>query len=159
MFYIGGRAYTNAYFGTGRGPIFLDEVRCTSSSSQLLECHSRPILSHNCLHSADAGVGCEGIFCNGLILTTIDQVLEINSRMERWLLYCPVLICIAPCTTGQLRLAGSNITYEGRVEICMNNMWGTVCDDSWGNADATVVCRKLGYSAQGKDIYSILCTA
>ena len=85
--------------------------------------------------------------------------MEINSRMERWLLYCPVLISIAPCTTGQLRLAGSNITYEGRVEICMNNMWGTVCDDSWGSADATVVCRELGYSAQGEDIYSILCTA
>ena len=58
----GGRAYSNAHFGTGRGPIFLDDVQCTSSSSQLLECPSRPILSHNCLHSADAGVGCEGMF-------------------------------------------------------------------------------------------------
>ena len=55
-----GRTYSNAYFGTGSGPIFLDDVQCTSSSRQLLECPSRPILSHNCLHSADAGVGCEG---------------------------------------------------------------------------------------------------
>ena len=55
-----GRTYSNAYFGTGSGPIFLDDVQCTSSASQLLECPSRPILSHNCLHSADAGVGCEG---------------------------------------------------------------------------------------------------
>ena len=57
---VGGKAYTNAYFGIGLGPIFLDDVQCTSSSSKLLECPSRPILSHNCLHSADAGVGCEG---------------------------------------------------------------------------------------------------
>ena len=57
----GGTAYSNAYFGVGSGPIFLDDVQCTSSSSQLLECPSRPILSHNCLHSADAGVGCEGM--------------------------------------------------------------------------------------------------
>ena len=56
----GGIAYSNAHFGAGSGPIFLDDVQCTSSSSQLLECPSRPILSHNCLHSADAGVGCEG---------------------------------------------------------------------------------------------------
>ena len=56
----GGSAYSNAHFGAGSGPIFLDDVQCTSSSSQLLECYSRPILSHNCLHSADAGVGCEG---------------------------------------------------------------------------------------------------
>ena len=58
--YIGGRAFSSAHFGAGSGPIFLDDVQCTSSSSQLLECHSRPISSHNCLHSSDAGVGCEG---------------------------------------------------------------------------------------------------
>ena len=58
---VAGRAYSNARFGAGTGPIFLDDVQCTSSASQLLECSSRPILSHNCLHSADAGVGCEGM--------------------------------------------------------------------------------------------------
>ena len=58
---VGGSAYSNAYFGAGSGPIFLDEVQCISISSQILECPSQPILSHNCLHFADAGVGCEGI--------------------------------------------------------------------------------------------------
>ena len=60
--FAGGKAYSNARFGTGSGPIFLDDVQCSSSSNQLLECPTRPILSHNCLHSADAGVGCEGVF-------------------------------------------------------------------------------------------------
>ena len=55
-----GVAYPNAYFGAGTGPIYLDDVACTSSASQLLECSSRPLLSHNCDHHADAGVGCEG---------------------------------------------------------------------------------------------------
>ena len=55
-----GRAYSSANFGNGSGPIFLDDVQCTSSSSRLLECPSSPILLHSCLHSADAGVGCEG---------------------------------------------------------------------------------------------------
>ena len=57
-----GKAYSNAHFGSGTGPIFLDDVQCTLSASQLLECSSRPILSHNCLHSADASVGCEGMY-------------------------------------------------------------------------------------------------
>ena len=55
-----------------------------------------------------------------------------------------------PCTPGQLRLAGGNIPIEGRVEICINNVWGTVCEDSWGRVDATVVCRQLGYLSQGQ---------
>ena len=38
----------------------MDDVQCTSSANQLLECDSKPILSHNCIHSTDAGVGCEG---------------------------------------------------------------------------------------------------
>lgn len=41
---------------------------------------------------------------------------------------------------------GSNST-EGRVEICYNNVYGTVCDDQWGLLDAVVACRKLGFSA------------
>ena len=61
---------------------------------------------------------------------------------------------VAPCNTGQLRLAGGNIPNEGRVEICMNNVWGTVCDDLWSSTDATVVCRQLGYYTQGQRIFS-----
>jgi len=43
-------------------PIWLDDVNCNGHESKLIECRQNPIGSHNCVHSEDAGVNCEGDF-------------------------------------------------------------------------------------------------
>ena len=53
------------------------------------------------------------------------------------------------CNSGDLRLFGGQADNEGTLELCLNQAWGTVCDDLWDNNDAKVACRKLGFQAEG----------
>ena len=52
----------NALFGEGIGSILLDNLMCNGSENTLLDCLTSDdyIELHNCDHSEDAGVRCEG---------------------------------------------------------------------------------------------------
>ena len=54
------------------------------------------------------------------------------------------------CTEGEIRLYGGSKPNEGKLHMCINKAWGTVCLNSyWSNNDANVACHELGYSANG----------
>ena len=64
-------------------------------------------------------------------------------------LFGSIILNVIDCATGDIRLAGYNLPTQGRVEICIDGVWGTVCNNDWGTADAVVTCRQLGFRSLG----------
>ena len=56
------------------------------------------------------------------------------------------------CIDGDVRLEDGVKEYDGRIEICYNDEWGSVCDDYVNDSVAEVVCRQLGFSLYSKCI-------
>ena len=51
-----------------------------------------------------------------------------------------------------MRLVDGPSAVEGRVEVCVNETWGTICDNRWSTTDANVVCAQLGHLNRGKGL-------
>jgi deleted-in-malignant-brain-tumors protein 1 len=67
------------------------------------------------------------------------------------------VICNATveCSENEVRLMDGLTPDDGRVEICLYGLWGSVCDDAWDYRDARVVCQQLGYN--GRELFPIMC--
>ena len=61
------------------------------------------------------------------------------------MLYSALILIKPVCSAAiQVRLEGNVLNSSGRLEVFYNNSWGTVCDDSFDNNDASVACFMLG---------------
>jgi len=64
--------------------------------------------------------------------------LEAVDRVENTFFIIKIVLLLLT-----VRLGGSGLPLEGRLEVYYNGSWGTVCDDSFDIVDATVACRSI----------------
>jgi len=77
---------------------------------------------------------------------TFDDTPNCNHREDAGVQCLPIRIC----DDGDVRLVGGSTPMEGRVEVCMNEVWGSVCDSLWSSNEGRVTCRQLGFSQFGE---------
>lgn len=50
------------------------------------------------------------------------------------------------CNEGATRLVNGTLDREGRLEVCANGVWGTVCSIKFALSAAYVTCKQIGHT-------------
>ena len=55
-----------------------------------------------------------------------------------------------------MRLADGVLAQEGRVEVCVNGVWGSICGTGWNTIDGYVLCKEAGFDDAGLKLHILL---
>ena len=123
---IGGSIIDNGNYATDNfmNISLFDRVSCTGSESSISQCTLVP-----------SDPSCTPYCSTNLGLRCYDNTIPSNQCSPE----------------GSLRLADGVIDNEGRVEVCVNGVWGSVCDQGFDKTDAHVVCQQLGHPELGNN--------
>ncbi|XP_062608301.1 deleted in malignant brain tumors 1 protein-like [Saccostrea cucullata] len=114
-----GRIVNRRQGGNTFGELYIKGFKCTGAERTLAGCKFGTIGLGDCSNTGAIEVEC------------YTEVKRYKEYMKRF-----------------IRLVNGTSSNEGRVELFIHGRWGSVCDHSWDDNDARVVCRSLGYSGK-----------
>ena len=65
-----------------------------------------------------------------------------------WQIFSHADLVLAGCTNGDIRLVDGKNKHEGRVEMCVDGIWGAISAYSLTFQAARVICEQLGYPSE-----------
>ena len=122
-------------------------MNCTGVESNIWDCPYDDSY-HYCNNYQDAAVVCQCMYNKNDMLTIVLSFTSLDTNYT----------VDTSCNNGDVRLVGGINELQGRVEICYNKMWGSVCHNSWSTYDANVLCKQLGYQPTGRYLYETTVT-
>ena len=115
LYLTGGQATSEASFGTGTGPIWLDAVDCSGDEPSVGHCYHNAWGVHDCTHAEDAGVICGKITAKSGMAT---KVISLARATITWRL---VPSCCIQSSVRDMKIFGAHmyvgvhITHRGHI--------------------------------------------
>ncbi|XP_060561518.1 scavenger receptor cysteine-rich type 1 protein M130-like [Ruditapes philippinarum] len=158
-------SYSSVY-GQGTGAIYIGDMGCSATKTHVNQCSFVPPRRRYCSHSRDMSLVCTpcgkptiqyGSFSsfNGTVLTA---KCDVGYQPETITFDChengtwlQTDKCSSkysyPLEIRDLKLVNSYGHHEGRVEIQVDGIWGTICSNNFTITEANVICHMLGLEA------------
>ncbi|KAL4241093.1 Neurotrypsin [Mactra antiquata] len=142
--------------GRGGKNFLLDEVECRGDEESIAQCEHSGWKQHDCYSWEVAAVQCSEETREEEQEEGCKEMEEFTCTIDKTCIFleevCDNVCQCTNCTDEQqcepkVELVGGRDNYEGRVEITINGVNGTICDDDFDDVDADVVCRMLGFSS------------
>ncbi|CAI8034308.1 Lysyl oxidase homolog 2 [Geodia barretti] len=124
--------HLRAYFGEGTGPIWLDNLSCAWSFTNITQCTPLNWGRHDCEHDEDVGVCCKKVPAPKPPHLPVRLVASCGHRV-------PYPKC--PDTFHPHGVP----SISGILEVQVNGGWGRIGAVDWNSAAATALCGEMGY--------------
>ena len=145
---VGAAVITDGSFGSSLNYSLFENITCSENAieSSLTSC---TLYSTDCLPLCPNNIA---IRCFSMLFMGV----SINFAQSNQSI-C-VLLDPGNCEEGAIRLADGIIDQEGRVEVCHDGVWSSICDSGWDRTDAYIICQQLGYAETGNFTMTVHCS-